>query len=457
MANYNRIKTSKNVPVGTIMIWGGGSKTGDELENVPKGWIICNQNSKNLYAADYPILARIIKNTYGPIPESTDLVIGTNYGIVNDYPYNPPAGNINHDPAKHVDTFDLPNLNQVALVDLESSRISTSDLQVIGQYLSKNGSDEGKQALTLVESDVDITFDIEPSDTLAGKITGITMSDPIYFDTIYVLPRKLGIDHTPSHNHQPASDNEFDQFISVFATGQNVMEFQPGKADGATGSTVTSVTAIGNKGSGSSAHTFKPGKTDITWYDPNDNGASLVIMDEDKSFDSSLNLTPQVQSRNIAAANKIEVGYTDDGSAISNIQKDAHTGAFPPAGYYAGKRNYYKTADIPSNQGGPSSNIVDPIYDPATEKQPINTSVTNTFATTLNHPNEEWASSGLKSHTHDSMEVTMQKGGLGISTTMLVNNVSTGTTSPVSIETALSVQINPNTPSLSMIYIMRAF
>ena len=36
------------------------------------------------------------------------------------------------------------------------------------------------------KSDVDVTFTVEPSDNLAGRITGITLSDPIYNDTVYV-------------------------------------------------------------------------------------------------------------------------------------------------------------------------------------------------------------------------------------------------------------------------------
>lgn len=460
MGSYNRIKASKNFPIGTIMPWCGSSRRGSEPDRVPAGWIVCNQANTQLFAADYPILAKIIGNTYGPIPEAADQITGVNFGIVNDYPYNPPDTSENHDPEKHVDVFSLPNLNQIALVDIEGSRISTTDLLVVGKYISANGSDEGKQSLTLYRSDVDIQFDLEPSNTLAGKITGITMSDPVYFDTIYVLPRKLGIDHTPNHNHQPASADEFDQFITAVPSGSSVLEFQPGIALKNDASKTTAVTPIGRKGTSSSAHTFKPGTAEITWYDPNDGGISLIITDQKVTIPSSLNLIPQIQSRVIPEQFAIENSYTDDGSAIVNIQADAHTGAFPPAGYYQGKRNYYKSPDIPSPQRGsdmPTSLIADTTYDPATEKQPINTSVTNTFPTTLNHSNEEWGSTGLKSHDHDSMELTMERGGLGITTTLLVNNVSTGTTSPVSIETALSVAINPNTPSLTMIYIMRAF
>jgi hypothetical protein len=55
------------------------------------------------------------------------------------------------------------------------------------------------------------------------------------------------------------------------------------------------------------------------------------------------------------------------------------------------------------------------------------------------------------------MEVTMNRGSLALPTTVLVNNVSTGTTVPVSVDTALTIAVNPNTPSLTIMYIIRAF
>ena len=104
----------------------------------------------------------------------------------------------------------------------------------------------------------------------------------------------------------------------------------------------------------------------------------------------------------------------------------------------------------------PMSYINDMIY---TGAQPVNTNVPpvggKTFSTTLNHPGERWAGN-LRSHNHDAMEVSMGS-GLSIPSTILVNNVSTGTTNPVTQETALTVAVNPNTPSLTMMYIMRAF
>ena len=48
--------------------------------------------------------------------------------------------------------------------------------------------------------------------------------DPIYNDTIYVLPRKMGIDHIPSHTHRPIQGEggitqDFDRFRGVQPVG----------------------------------------------------------------------------------------------------------------------------------------------------------------------------------------------------------------------------------------------
>lgn len=473
MANYNRIKTRKISPVGTIMPWGGGSRIGENLENIPKGWIVCNQANAVLYAAEYPILAKVLGNTYGPFSETEDQITGVNFGIVNDFPYNPPSGNISHDPNRHVDVFGLPNLNQIALVDIEadrsgdydggnSSSLTAMDKIILGDVISKNGS-EGSRPDILQEADVDITFTVEPSDNLAGRITGITMDDPIYFDTFYVIPRKLGINHMPQHTHRPASTSEFDQFWSAAATGTPLMEFQPGIGqESGDGDGTTSVAAVGRRGGESPAHSFLPGTADVTWFDPNDGGISTPLGDNQVNIDESFNLIPQVPviPRQIEQLGAITEAYQDDNRAVAAVQAEAHTGAFPPAGKYEGRKNYYASTDIPVEHRGsdmPNNDIADVIYDPATQSQPINTDVTNSFTTTLNHNAEKWADPALRSHSHDAMELTMNRGSLSIPSTILVNNISTNTTNALSVDTALSVTMNINTPSLTMIYIIRAY
>jgi len=468
MTFYNRVKASKIAPIGTIIPWTGGTGQGDRAEDVPKGWIICSLANAIKDAADYPLLAATLGNQYGPFPEAgSNEEIGVNFGLVNDFPYN------KDEALGHVDKFGLPDLNQLSLIDIEGSRMSSTDLLHIGQYIGRNGPD-AVQPPTLLSSDVNITFTMQPSSTLAGRITGITMDDPIYFDTIYSVPRKLGVEHTPEHSHRPASDSEFDQFWSASPTGLPAMEFLPGSGIKDSTPNYVAVSPAGHRANDSEAHRFRPGERDITWYNEDDGGMTLLDGSVRQFVDAQLEMVPAVPDgprtiedrgyigfRSWTASAVNQVQYQDDNRAIPDIQTQSHIGAFPPAGYYNNRRNYYSSTDIPEFHRGtamPQTNIEDVSYDPGSgEKQPINTAVTDTYNSTLNHNAEQWADDGLKSHNHDAMEVTMTRGSMSVPSTILVNDVSTGTTAPLSVDTALSVQINNNTPSLTMLYIIRAF
>ena len=167
MPSYNRIKAQKASPIGTIMPWTGStSESALSPDAIPKGWIVCN--GSQLKAKDYPLLAQILGNLYGPVVETGQPFIG----ISNSYP------SYNDD-----DVFNLPTLNQQALIDLESNQLTAQELQVIGTYVSLNGF-EGEQPLTNVLSYIDVQFQAAVESELAGKIKGITLEPPSYFDTI---------------------------------------------------------------------------------------------------------------------------------------------------------------------------------------------------------------------------------------------------------------------------------
>ena len=107
MANYNRIKAQKASPIGTIMPWTGSSSTSDLASDaIPKGWIVLR--GQQLRAKDYPLLAQVVGNLYGPVVDPGQPFVG----ISNSYP------NYTED-----DVFNLPRLSEVSLIDLEGSLI----------------------------------------------------------------------------------------------------------------------------------------------------------------------------------------------------------------------------------------------------------------------------------------------------------------------------------------------
>lgn len=59
MASYSLAKTMRGLPIGSVQPWAGA------LTEIPKGWLLCN--GAELPAAEYPLLARILRTTYGGI------------------------------------------------------------------------------------------------------------------------------------------------------------------------------------------------------------------------------------------------------------------------------------------------------------------------------------------------------------------------------------------------------
>ncbi len=452
MAFYNRVKAAKNVPIGTIIPWCGSSSSAASSDGIPHGYIICDAAAKGLKAVDYPLLANKLGNTYGPFPENaTDIPgIGGNIGISNPYPYNgdPLIG--------HVDTFDLPDMNQRAYVDIEYTRVAAADPAIqgiLGIYISKNGI-EGTQPLTLYDTDVDILFAVEADDTLSGKITGHSISEPSYFDSIYSIPRKLGIDHTPGHVHMAASDNDYDAIKTATAYGLPVLTFQPGVPTTVAGSGWSKdVTPVGAFRNVDPPESWKIGSglANITWYDVDNE--SQVLNTTQKNVAATKNIVPLDPgvNRNIPAfGNAPKWGYQDDGSGLPSIQVSADTGPIPAPGNYNGFDNYHHSEDVPDfRQGvaGGQGRPTDPTYDPDAFR---------TYPTTKNHNAEEWASTALRAHTHDPIDIEMTR-GVRMSSSILVNNVSTSSATPLSVQDALNIAMNVNTPSLTTIYIMRAF
>ena len=115
MPSYNRLKAQKASPIGTIMPWTGStSQSALSPDAIPKGWIVAN--GAQLKAKDYPVLAQILGNLYGPNVEPGQPFVG----ISNSYPLYDDD-----------DVFNLPSLNQQALIDLEGGLLSPLELSLI--------------------------------------------------------------------------------------------------------------------------------------------------------------------------------------------------------------------------------------------------------------------------------------------------------------------------------------
>ena len=438
MPSYNRIKAQKASPIGTIMPWTGStSQSALSADAIPKGWIVAN--GSQLKAKDYPILAQILGNLYGPFTEPGQPFVG----ISNSYPLYDDD-----------DVFNLPTLNQQALIDLEGGLLSPLEQSIVGQYISLNGY-EGNQPLSNVLSYIDINFSVAVEGELSGKVKGLSFEEPAFFDTIRTIPRKLGIEHTAAHTH-PRPTGGF--YPSVELGGSFLGLFEAGIFD-TQDNEYLSGAAIGFTPDESSADRFKTGLINWTAYDPT--VESLPSMNNHHHYGDAPDKIPAISTtpRTVGEYGFTGEGggYLDDNSCVKAVQQDAVTAPFPPPGTYLGGRNYYSSDQVPESRRGSGAAI--PTTDPADYYNTVPEEVGRDFPypTTLSHNGDAFTSNSLGSHNHFTIDIAMTKGQMNLPNTILINNMTTGNIQPIDVDRGLSVQINPNTPSLVTLYIIRAY
>ena len=400
MAFYNRLKTMKSAPVGTIMPWGGQSSTGSNPNNLPTGWIACD--GRTFEANDYPLLASMIGNTYGP----------TDTSIVGNFP-----------DFEDGDTFRVPNLNGRSMIDLEKSYLLDAKYQFgqpdaeekIGDLISDDGT--GVTPPTIYSADTDLQFQLDPIDTMAGKIQNIALNDPTWSKTYYTIGRKLGIDHTPGHKHKG-------QYTTAFPSGKYVQVFQAAVAETTGNPNYESANLTGVTNS-DTADIWPAGFGSLTYYEGEGaNAGNLILTNESKSFTND-SIPSQGATRTIPGHGAYTSAFTDSYNYQHYMKQ--HTGVFPPPVTIFGRSNYY------------------------------NGDVNQTYPTNLSHIGEDFTDATLASHNHFSFDITMNIGGLRIPPNIAVNNVQSYTVNVSDIPDALNILMDNQTPSQTVIMIIRAY
>tara|TARA_A200000159_G_scaffold80307_1_gene74395 strand:+ start:2044 stop:3345 length:1302 start_codon:yes stop_codon:yes gene_type:complete len=433
MPSYNRIKAQKASPVGTIMPWTGStSESVLSPDSIPRGWIVCN--GSQLRAKDYPLLAQVLGNLYGPVVEAGQPFVG----ISNSYPVY-----------EDDDVFNLPTLNQQVPIDLEGNLLTGEELSVLGQYISLNGF-EGNQPVSNVLSYIDAQFSSSVESELSGKIKGITLEAPSYFDTIRTIPRKLGTEHTAPHTH-PRPTGGF--YPSVELGGSYLGLFEAGYFETA-GTEYSTGSDTGATSDEPLADRFSPGTVTWTAYDPA--ATSLVDCNNHRHFGQATDVIPIVPTVDRTVNTYAQTDdYTDDNTCITPVQQPAVTAPFPPPGTYLGQRNFYISDQVPEARRG--SGVTPPATDPNDYYGAVGAGRDYPYPTTLNHNGDAFTANSLGSHNHFTIDLSMTLGQMNLPSTILINNMTTGNIEPIDVDRALSVQVNPNTPSLVVLYIIRAY
>jgi len=219
-ANYNRIKSMRGFPIGTIIPYSGST------ENIPKGWISCT--GTNLNAAAYPLLYQCIGNTYGGTPGSTFALPALNNRAVMDifqghyqylrttsatYPNTGPSGL--HPMQGLTSASWSPNLTSTQITDLYWNQIGA------GTTTPGAGGDTGSSSQTTYVSTMDLVGQRATlSTTLSATVKSISLTEGDYTIGFNILERKLGDGHWPQHAHGVTVPGEQSQG-HVVAGGQN--------------------------------------------------------------------------------------------------------------------------------------------------------------------------------------------------------------------------------------------
>jgi len=176
MPSYNSVRTAEAQPIGSAVPWVGA------LTSIPPGWLICN--GQELDAADYPLLRRVLKNTYG--------------------------GNSSGDFPNYSGTFNLPNISQKALADISVEWFAYNDgdiipgndqptynidnaqsLAVIQPYIGPEG-DVGTPGTVFALTDLNFSYTPDPDGTLerATLVSGIAAvtGSTLFFGNVPVQP-----------------------------------------------------------------------------------------------------------------------------------------------------------------------------------------------------------------------------------------------------------------------------
>lgn len=175
--NYNKVKSMKGFPIGTILPWSGS------IDNLPFGWIICN--GANPPVSRYPLLYEVIGNSYGGTEGTTfklpTLADGSS-AVVDVYQghfsYLQNAGDA-HKPENTVRSSDSfwkligggDNGNRPG--NTQTNWLSTID--VIGEQISRPDVVAKHERFALSDGDVSVNYSTNE--------------------------RKLSDRHVPNHNH----------------------------------------------------------------------------------------------------------------------------------------------------------------------------------------------------------------------------------------------------------------
>lgn len=407
---YQGSKTAKAAVIGTIMPWTGG------LGSIPDGWIICDGATKN--ARDYPLLVQAIGDTY-------------NAGI----------SNLGGSFPNYSGEFVLPDLNNRMLLDIEeeyfgpvntggTGKSIDTDLDarsIISPYIGDN-VDNG---IPVIFNNVytDVIFTLNDRTGYSGRISGNTIVPGEFEKTIYLGGRKLGTSHIRSHNHSGS-----------YETLANADPTRPGQG--------------------------------VVPYENATTSFYVAAQDTYEPETERLGLTPDT-------GNKIYFRYSlspADWGAVENV---SGFGSGSPGRTVARVRTELPPVNLTPQRvmfTPIKDNLDSPVLDSGTTipyaigggNLTVPTGLRNyypdvpgvgTFGTLVSNRADNWDSSFLLAHTHDPIDVQFDTASLKPASSLVGSGNIPATTVLDNGTNIAAFQIDMNTtqPSLTCVYIIRAY
>lgn len=403
---YQSSKTAKAAIIGTIMPWSG------PLSNIPDGWIICDGSTKN--AADFPLLVQVIGDTY-------------NAGVSNLGGAFP----------NYFGEFVLPNLTGKVLMDIEEDYFGPTAQGGTGKAIDTDADarsiispfigDNTDNGVPTIFNDVytDVVFTLNDRTGYSGKISGNTIIPGEGEKTVYIGGRKLGVDHVRPHRHGGAYETLAG--AGLITPGRGVIPYEniETRFTIQTDDEVTDVFPPEDEGL---KMEFEYEIIQKDWGDfegTNGFGAGIPgrVVAGCRAENPPINIKPRNVMDTPILQQKTDP-YLDSDEIVQFMVGGGN--AQVPTGY----RNYY-----PDQLGE------------------------GWFGTLVSNTASDWLADDLEAHAHDAFEVTFDQGSLKPrsnltaqvnipSTTLLDNAINVG---------ALQIDMNTSQPSLTCIYIIRAY
>ena len=416
---YQGTKSMKASVIGTIMPWTGA------LSEIPDGWIICDGSAKQ--ARDYPLLVQAIGDTYNLDPNTSNLS-----GAFPNYEGDFLLPNLNVG-GKHLmdieeDYFDtLANGGTGKAIDIDPDARN-----IIAPYIGTNIDSAAPTVFTDVRTDV--VFTLNDRLDYSGNISGNEVIDGVGEKIMYIGGRKLGHTHIRQHVHS----GTYETINSLPATrsGKGVIPWDNVEIEWTYGA----------------------------WNNTSGGGDGQI---DELYFEFDLNYKGIALNNDVWNTGAVNA-YSGFGGGL-NGRTVARVGSEnPPVNMYpyeiletpiANQSQFYKQQlesedTIAYGLGGANLTIPQGMrnYYPDALSDGY-------FGTLTSNSASDWQSDGLLAHAHEPFEIVYDQGSLKPQSRLVatVNIPVTTVLDNVTNTGALQIDMNTSQPSLTCLYIIRAY